>query len=65
MLLGLGRARMALQDFSKVLAMKPGFSQARLQRANVYLKMAELDLAHMDIEAVVRCLISFLLWRVI
>ncbi|KAG6443974.1 dnaJ homolog subfamily C member 3 [Manduca sexta] len=37
----LGKAKFALQDFTKVLEMKSDFTSARLQRANVYLKLAQ------------------------
>ncbi|XP_049887801.1 dnaJ homolog subfamily C member 3 [Pectinophora gossypiella] len=44
----LGKAKFALQDFSKVLEMKSDFSAARLHRANVYLKLAQYDDAKKD-----------------
>ncbi|XP_045760276.1 dnaJ homolog subfamily C member 3 [Maniola jurtina] len=37
----LGKAKFALQDFTKVLEMKADFTAARLHRANVYLKLAQ------------------------
>ncbi|KAM3957114.1 dnaJ homolog subfamily C member P58IPK [Aphomia sociella] len=37
----LGKAKFALQDFTKVLELKADFTSARLQRANVYLKLAQ------------------------
>ncbi|XP_045514469.1 dnaJ homolog subfamily C member 3 [Pieris brassicae] len=37
----LGKAKFALQDFSKVLDLKPDFTTARVHRAQVYLKLAE------------------------
>ncbi|XP_068628617.1 dnaJ homolog subfamily C member 3 [Battus philenor] len=37
----LGKAKFALQDFTKVLDLKPDFTSARLHRANVYLKLAK------------------------
>lgn len=53
MFLALGRARSGLQDLDKVLQLKPDLTAARLQRATVHYKMAELDLAHIDLEEVV------------
>ncbi|KAF2360314.1 Tetratricopeptide repeat [Trinorchestia longiramus] len=52
--LALGRARSGLQDLNKVLELKPDLTAARLQRASVHYKMAELDLAHIDLEEVLR-----------
>ncbi|KPJ09977.1 DnaJ-like subfamily C member 3 [Papilio machaon] len=37
----LGKAKFALQDFTKVLELKPDFTSARLHRANVYVKLAK------------------------
>ncbi|KAJ0181502.1 hypothetical protein K1T71_003587 [Dendrolimus kikuchii] len=37
----LGKAKFALQDFTKVLELKSDFTSARLHRANVYLKLAQ------------------------
>ncbi|XP_045502734.1 dnaJ homolog subfamily C member 3 [Colias croceus] len=37
----LGKAKFALQDFTKVLELKPDFTQARVHRAQVYLKLAQ------------------------
>lgn len=37
----LGKAKFALQDFTKVLEIKSDFTAARLHRANVYLKLAQ------------------------
>lgn len=54
MLLALGRARSGLQDLHKVLELKPDLTGARMQRASVLYKMGETDLAHIDIEEVVR-----------
>ncbi|CAB3220029.1 unnamed protein product [Arctia plantaginis] len=44
----LGKAKFALQDFTKVLEMKSDFTSARLQRANVYLKLAQYSDAKED-----------------
>ncbi|XP_032511821.2 dnaJ homolog subfamily C member 3 [Danaus plexippus] len=44
----LGKAKFALQDFSKVLEMKADFTAARLHRANVYLKLAQYREAKED-----------------
>lgn len=52
--LALGRARSGLQDLNKVLQLKPDLIAARVQRASVHYKMGELDLAHIDLEEVLR-----------
>lgn len=44
----LGKAKFALQDFTKVLEMKADFTAARLHRANVYLKLAQYQEAKDD-----------------
>ncbi|XP_052750106.1 dnaJ homolog subfamily C member 3 [Galleria mellonella] len=44
----LGKAKFALQDFTKVLELKADFTSARLQRANVYLKLAQYREAQED-----------------
>ncbi|XP_039765480.1 dnaJ homolog subfamily C member 3 [Pararge aegeria] len=44
----LGKAKFALQDFTKVLEMKADFTAARLHRANVYLKLAQYREAKED-----------------
>lgn len=54
MYLALGKAKFALLDLDKVLELKPDFYAARLQRGNVLLKQAELDLAEIDYHNVVR-----------
>ncbi|VVD05493.1 unnamed protein product [Leptidea sinapis] len=41
----LGKAKFALQDFSKVLELKPDFTSARMHRAEVYFKLAEYSKA--------------------
>ena len=52
--LALSRSRPALADLDKVLELKADFLQARVQRANVLLKMGRLDEAHIDAENVLR-----------
>ena len=52
--LALSRARPALSDLEKVLQLKSDFTKARVQRANVLLKMGRLDEAHIDAENVLR-----------
>ncbi|XP_046968498.1 dnaJ homolog subfamily C member 3 [Vanessa cardui] len=44
----LGKAKFALQDFTKVLEIKADFTAARLHRANVYLKLAQYREAKED-----------------
>ncbi|XP_041973560.1 dnaJ homolog subfamily C member 3 [Aricia agestis] len=44
----LGKAKFALQDFTKVLELKSDFTAARLHRANVYLKLAQYTDAKED-----------------
>lgn len=46
--LALGKARFALNDFSKVLELKSDFTAARIQRATVYLKMGDYNNAEED-----------------
>ncbi|XP_075236195.1 dnaJ homolog subfamily C member P58IPK [Lycorma delicatula] len=46
--LALGKARFAILDFNKVLELKPDFAAARLQRAHVLMKQAQLDEAKED-----------------
>lgn len=55
----LGKARFALQDFTKVLELKPDFTSARMQRATVYLKLAQYVDAKEDYLHVVRQTIIF------
>lgn len=59
--MALGRARSGLQDLNKVIQIKPDFTSARMQRASVLYKMAELDLAHIDLEEVVSCVVKKLI----
>ncbi|CAH0723033.1 unnamed protein product, partial [Brenthis ino] len=44
----LGKAKFALQDFTKVLELKADFTAARMHRANVYLKLAQYPEAKED-----------------
>ncbi|XP_026333207.1 dnaJ homolog subfamily C member 3 [Hyposmocoma kahamanoa] len=44
----LGKAKFALEDFTKVLELKADFTAARLHRANVYFKLAQYDNAKED-----------------
>ncbi|XP_063634126.1 dnaJ homolog subfamily C member 3 [Cydia splendana] len=44
----LGKAKFALQDFTKVLELKADFTSAQVQRANVYLKLAQYREAKED-----------------
>lgn len=53
-LMAMGRSRSALPDLNQSIRLNPKFSQAFLQRANVYLKRGEPDLAHIDFEVVLR-----------
>lgn len=53
MYLALGKAKFAINDFSKVLGLKPDFTAARFQRGNVYLKLADYDNAERDLYEVV------------
>lgn len=50
--LALGKAKQALLDLDKVLELKPDFTSARLQRGNVLLKQAQIDLAEADFQDV-------------
>ncbi len=56
--LALSRSRPALADLDKVLQLKADFLQAKVQRANVLLKMGRLDEAHIDVENVLRSVIA-------
>lgn len=48
--LSLGRSANALQDFTKILELKPDFDQALLQRAKLYLKDGSLTEARRDLQ---------------
>lgn len=45
----LGKAKFALNDFTRVLELKPDFTAARYQRGSVYMKLGEYDLAELDL----------------
>lgn len=51
--LALGKARFAIQDFTRVLQLKPDFTAARIQRGIVYLKSGEYKQTNDDFEHVV------------
>jgi DnaJ homolog subfamily C member 3 len=46
----MGRSNHALQDFTKILKLKPDFDQALLQRAKIYLKEGSLAEARKDLQ---------------
>src|SRR6266496_2301962 len=48
--LSLGRSTNALQDFTKILEIKPDFDQALLQRAKIYLKDGSLTEEKRDLQ---------------
>lgn len=48
--LTLGRNNAAVDDFSKILCLKPDFDKALLQRARIYVKDGNFDLAVQDLE---------------
>jgi DnaJ family protein C protein 3 len=50
--LSLGKTNPAIDDFSKILTLKPGFKQALLERAKLYLADGEYKLAKQDLEGV-------------
>ncbi|XP_058823245.1 dnaJ homolog subfamily C member 3-like [Topomyia yanbarensis] len=52
--LALGKAKFAINDFSRVLELKPDFLAARAQRGQVYLKMGDFDNAEIDLMEVLR-----------
>lgn len=52
--LALGKQKSALDDLNTVLAKKPDFSAARLQRGTILIKQGKLDEAHIDLEMVLR-----------
>lgn len=51
--LALGRARFALNDFSKVLEIKPDFTAAKTQRGLVHMKLGDYENAEIDFYEVV------------
>lgn len=52
--MSLGRNNAALEDFTKILSIKPDFHQALLQRAKIYAKEGNLDLAKADFETYIK-----------
>ncbi|KAF7722367.1 DnaJ sub C member 3 [Apophysomyces ossiformis] len=48
--LSLGRTHAAVEDFSKILRLKPDFNQVLIQRARIYVKTGEFGLAAKDLE---------------
>lgn len=52
--MALGKTRFAIQDFSRVLELKPDFTAARFQRGTVYMKTGEYREAGKDFATVVR-----------
>lgn len=52
--LALGKAKFAIGDFSKALEINPAFTAARIQKANVHMKLAEYTEAHQEFLQVVR-----------
>ena len=48
--LSLGRNNAAVDDFSKILDLKPDFDQVLLQRARIYVKEGSFSLAILDLE---------------
>lgn len=55
--MALGKTRFAIQDFSRVLELKPDFTAARLQRGTVFMKTGEYHEAATDFATVVRTII--------
>lgn len=51
--MALGRARFALNDFSKVLEIKPDFTAAKTQRGLVHMKLGDYENAEIDFYEVV------------
>lgn len=52
--LALGKHKSALEDLNEVIAKKPDFLAARVQRGSIWLKQGQLDEAHIDLEWVLR-----------
>lgn len=48
--LSLGRTNAAVEDFSKILDLKPDFEKALMQRARIYAKEGDFELAQKDLE---------------
>ena len=51
--LAMGKFKSALSDLDRVIELKPDFTSARLQRANVLLKQGSFDEAGKDYESIV------------
>lgn len=47
--LSIGKTNSAIEDFSKILELKPGFRQALLQRAKLHVADGNYDLARQDL----------------
>lgn len=54
----MGKTRFAIQDFSRVLELKPDFTAARYQRGTVYMKSGEYQQAAADFEQVVSTILK-------
>ncbi|EDV49750.1 dnaJ homolog subfamily C member 3 [Drosophila erecta] len=52
--LALGKTRFAVQDFSRVLELKPDFTAARIQRGVVHMKSGEYEQAMLDFDQVLQ-----------
>ncbi|KAG0165776.1 hypothetical protein DFQ28_001164 [Apophysomyces sp. BC1034] len=48
--LSLGRTNAAVDDFSKILSLKPDFGQVLIQRARIYVKTGDFNLAKQDLQ---------------
>jgi DnaJ family protein C protein 3 len=48
--ISLGRNQAAVDDFTKILNLKPDFDKALYQRARIYAQEGAFDLAKMDLE---------------
>lgn len=48
--LSLGRNNAAVEDFTKILDLKPDFDQALMQRARIYAKEGDFEMAKADLE---------------
>lgn len=55
--LAMGKSKSAIPDLDRVVKLKPDFTAARTQRANVLLKQGQLDGAYDDFNAVVSSLL--------
>lgn len=51
--LALGKAKFAINDFSKVLELRPDFTAARIQKGHVHMKLGEYDQAQQDFYEVI------------